>query len=148
MKRWWLLLLLILLGGLFFAFDLQRFITLETLKNSRDELQRAYLTQPLRLIGYYASVYIIIAALSLPGAAMMTLAAGAIFGLWVGIPVAVISADIGATFVFPDVAVRVSRCRPATLRGTHGSDRRRHPAGWRILSFHFAPDTHLSLFHD
>jgi len=100
MKRWWLLLLLILLGGLFFAFDLQRFITLETLKNSRDELQQAYRTQPLRLIGYYASVYIIIAALSLPGAAMMTLAAGAIFGLWVGIPVAVISASIGATFAF------------------------------------------------
>ena len=100
MKRWWLLLLLILLGGLFFAFDLQRFITLETLKNSRDELQQAYLTQPLRLIGYYVSVYIIIAALSLPGAAMMTLAAGAIFGLWVGIPIAVISASIGATFAF------------------------------------------------
>ena len=46
MKRWWLLLLLILLGGLFFAFDFQRFITLETLKNSRDELQQAYGTQP------------------------------------------------------------------------------------------------------
>jgi pyruvate/2-oxoglutarate dehydrogenase complex dihydrolipoamide dehydrogenase (E3) component/uncharacterized membrane protein YdjX (TVP38/TMEM64 family) len=100
MKRWWLLLLLILLGGLFFAFDLQRFITLETLRNSRDQLQQAYRTQPLRLIGYYASVYIIIAALSLPGAAMMTLAAGAIFGLWVGIPVAVISASIGATLAF------------------------------------------------
>ena len=92
--------LLILLGGLFFAFDLQRFITLETLKSSRDELQQAYRTQPLLVIGYYASLYIIIAALSLPGAVMMTLAAGAIFGLWVGIPVAVISASIGATFAF------------------------------------------------
>ncbi len=100
MKRWWLLLLLILLGGLFFAFDLQRFITLETLKSSRDELQQAYRTQPLLVIGYYASLYIIIAALSLPGAVMVTLAAGAIFGLWVGIPVAVISASIGATFSF------------------------------------------------
>ena len=100
MKRWWLLLLLVLLGGLFFAFDLQRFITLENLKNSRDELQQAYRAQPLRTIGFYALVYILIAALSLPGAVMMTLAGGAIFGLWVGIPVAVISASIGATFAF------------------------------------------------
>lgn len=100
MKRWWLLLVLVLLGGLFFAFDLQRFITLETLKNSRDELQQAYRAQPLRIIGFYAIVYILIAALSLPGAAVMTLAGGAIFGLLVGIPAALISASIGATLAF------------------------------------------------
>jgi pyruvate/2-oxoglutarate dehydrogenase complex dihydrolipoamide dehydrogenase (E3) component/uncharacterized membrane protein YdjX (TVP38/TMEM64 family) len=100
MKHWWLLLLLVLLGGLFFSFDLQRFITLETLKNGHDELQQAYHTQPLRIIGFYAAVYILIAALSLPGAVTMTLAGGAIFGLWVGTVVAVISASIGATFAF------------------------------------------------
>jgi pyruvate/2-oxoglutarate dehydrogenase complex dihydrolipoamide dehydrogenase (E3) component/uncharacterized membrane protein YdjX (TVP38/TMEM64 family) len=100
MKRWWLLLVLVLLGGLFFAFDLQRFIALETLKNSRDELQQAYRAQPLHIIGFYAVVYILIAALSLPGAAAMTLAAGALFGVWAGIPVAVISASIGATLAF------------------------------------------------
>lgn len=100
MKHWWLLLLLVLLGGLFFALDLERFITLETLKNSRDELQQAYRAQPLRIIGFYAAVYILIAALSLPGAVTMTLAGGAIFGLGVGIAVAVISASIGATFAF------------------------------------------------
>jgi pyruvate/2-oxoglutarate dehydrogenase complex dihydrolipoamide dehydrogenase (E3) component/uncharacterized membrane protein YdjX (TVP38/TMEM64 family) len=100
MKRWWLLLLLVLLGGLFFAFDLQGFIALESLKSSRDDLQQAYQAQPSRVLGYYAAVYILIAALSLPGATIMTLAGGAIFGLWVGIPVAVISASIGATFAF------------------------------------------------
>ena len=100
MKHWWLLILLTLLAGLFFAFDLGRFLSLEMLKNSRDMLQHAYQARPLQVIGLYAAVYIVITSLSLPGATLMTLAGGAIFGLWVGIPVAAISASIGATVAF------------------------------------------------
>ena len=77
-----------------------RFISLETLKNSRDELKQAYQARPFQTLGLYTGLYILITALSLPGAAVMTLAGGAIFGLWVGAPVAVISASIGATLAF------------------------------------------------
>ena len=97
MKHWWLLVLLVLLIILFLAFDLGRFFSLETLKSGRDELQQAYHARPLQMMGLYAGIYIVIAALSLPGAGVMTLAGGAIFGVWVGIPLAVISASIGAT---------------------------------------------------
>lgn len=97
MKHWWLLVLLVLLIILFLAFDLGRFFSLETLKSGRDELQQAYQARPLQMMGLYAGIYIVIAALSLPGAGVMTLAGGAIFGVWVGIPLAVISASIGAT---------------------------------------------------
>ncbi|KIO48553.1 FAD-dependent oxidoreductase [Nitrosospira sp. NpAV] len=100
MKHWWLLVVLVLLAGLFFVFDLGRFLSLEMLKNSRDELQQAFQVQPLQVIGLYAAAYIVITSLSLPGATLMTLAGGAIFGLWVGLPVAVISASIGATVAF------------------------------------------------
>lgn len=100
MKHWWLLIVLVLLAGLFFAFDLPRFLSLEMLKSSRDELQQAFQVRPLQVIGLYAAVYIVITSLSLPGATLMTLAGGAIFGLWVGIPAAVISASIGATVAF------------------------------------------------
>jgi uncharacterized membrane protein YdjX (TVP38/TMEM64 family) len=100
MKHWWPLVLLVLLGGLFFAFDLGRFISLESLKSGRDELQQAYRARPLHVLGSYALVYILIAALSLPAAGVMSLAAGAIFGLWVGTPVALISASVGATLAF------------------------------------------------
>jgi pyruvate/2-oxoglutarate dehydrogenase complex dihydrolipoamide dehydrogenase (E3) component/uncharacterized membrane protein YdjX (TVP38/TMEM64 family) len=100
MKHWWLLILLALLAGLFFAFDLGRFLSLEMLKNSRDMLQHAYQARPLQVVGLYAATYIVITSLSLPGATLMTLAGGAIFGLWVGIPVAAISASIGATLAF------------------------------------------------
>ena len=100
MKHWWLLVMLVLLAGLFYVLDLGRFISLETLKNSRDELKQAYQERPFQTLGLYTGLYILITALSLPGAAVMTLAGGAIFGLWVGAPVAVISASIGATLAF------------------------------------------------
>ncbi|HEX8873709.1 MAG TPA: FAD-dependent oxidoreductase [Nitrosospira sp.] len=122
MKHGWLLVVLVLLAGLFYAFDLGRFISLETLKNSRDELKQAYQSRPLQTIGLYAAAYVVITALSLPGAAIMTLAGGAIFGLWVGVPVAVISASIGATlafwmarYVFRDVVQRRFANRMAAI---------------------------------
>ena len=100
MKHWWLLVLLVLLAGVFFGFDLGRFLSIEMLKDSRDGLRRTYEAQPFHIVSLYAATYILIAALSLPGAAVMTLAGGAIFGLWVGVPVALISASIGATLAF------------------------------------------------
>jgi len=100
MKHWWMLGVLVLLAGLFYAFDLGRFINLETLKNSQDELKQAYQARPFQTLGLYAGLYILITALSLPGATVMTLAGGAIFGLRVGAPVAVVSASIGATLAF------------------------------------------------
>lgn len=92
--------LVIVLIGLFFAFDLGRFLSLDAIKASRDGLQHAYQAQPLRVITLFASAYIIMAVLSLPGAAVMSIAGGAIFGLWVGTLVVVFSASIGATLAF------------------------------------------------
>ncbi len=99
-NRWWILALLGLLMGLFFIFDLGRFFSLETLKESHNDLQQAYHEQPFLVIGIYSLTYIVMAALSLPGATVMTLAGGAMFGIWVGVPVVIISATIGATLAF------------------------------------------------
>ena len=99
-KRWWILTLLGLLLGLFFVSDLGRFFSLETLKESYDDLQQAYQEQPFSVIGLYSLTYLVMAALSLPGATVMTLAGGAMFGLWVGVPVVLVSATMGATLAF------------------------------------------------
>ncbi len=99
-SRWWVLILIALLIGLFFSFDLGRFFTLEALKEQRDALQQAYRADPLQVMGAYGVIYIVMAALSLPGATVMTLAGGAMFGLWIGIPVVLVSATIGATLAF------------------------------------------------
>lgn len=92
--------LLGLLLGLFFVFDLGRFFSLETLKESHHDLQQAYQEQPFSVIGLYSLTYLVMAALSLPGATVMTLAGGAMFGLWVGVPVVLVSATMGATLAF------------------------------------------------
>ncbi|MDV6345384.1 FAD-dependent oxidoreductase [Nitrosomonas sp. Is37] len=99
-KRWWLLGLLLVLIGLFFIFDLGRFFSLEALKASHDALVQAYQEQSIWLISLYAITYIVMAALSLPGATVMSLAGGAVFGFWIGVPVVLISATVGATLAF------------------------------------------------
>jgi pyruvate/2-oxoglutarate dehydrogenase complex dihydrolipoamide dehydrogenase (E3) component/uncharacterized membrane protein YdjX (TVP38/TMEM64 family) len=93
------LLLLALLAGvaLFFAFDLQRFLTLDYLKSAQGEFTTLYQTRPWTVIGAYFAIYVAVAALSLPGALIMTLAGGAIFGLWIGTLVVSFASSIGAT---------------------------------------------------
>ena len=99
MTRSRVLLLLALLAGvaLFFAFDLQRFLTLDYLKSAQGQFTALYAERPLTVIGAYFALYVLVTALSLPGALIMTLAGGAIFGLWVGILVVSFASSIGAT---------------------------------------------------
>jgi uncharacterized membrane protein YdjX (TVP38/TMEM64 family) len=86
--------------GLFFWFDLGRFLSLDSLKANRQALQELYATHTLAVVAGFVALYIIQTALSLPGAAIMSLAAGAIFGSAMGTLYAVISATIGAALAF------------------------------------------------
>ncbi len=99
-NRAWIIALVVVLIGLFFAFDLGRFLSLDVLKASRDGLLQTYQAKPLLVIALFSALYIVFTALSLPGAIILTLAGGAIFGLWVGVPVVLVSATIGATLAF------------------------------------------------
>lgn len=94
------LILIIVLVGLFFALDLQQYLTLENLKSEQDNLNRYYQNNPLQLITVYMALYVIMAALSLPGALLMTVAGGAIFGLGVGTIAVSFASTIGATLAF------------------------------------------------
>ncbi|MDY6824921.1 MAG: FAD-dependent oxidoreductase [Thermodesulfobacteriota bacterium] len=85
---------------LFFAFDLQQHFTLENLKSQQTALSEFYADNTLLTLGIYVSVYVVMAALSLPGAAVMTMAGGALLGLWVGTAAALISSTLGATLAF------------------------------------------------
>ena len=85
---------------LFFYFNLQRFLTLDALKANRQTLLDYYATHSLIMVAGFMAVYILQTALSLPGAAILSLAAGAIFGSLMGTLYAVIAATIGATLAF------------------------------------------------
>jgi len=86
--------------ALFFYFDLQRFLTLAALKANRQSLLDYYAAHKLLMVSGFMAVYIIQTALSLPGAAILSLAAGAIFGAYLGTVYAIIAATLGATLAF------------------------------------------------
>ena len=99
-KRWWLLVVLAGLLALFIGFDLGRFLSLAAIKSSQAELEAWRAAQPLVAGLLFFAGYIAAAALSLPGAAVMTLAAGAIFGLGWGTLIVSFASTIGATLAF------------------------------------------------
>ncbi len=92
--------LLLVLVAAFFAFDLGRFFSLEYLKSRQAEFTALAVDKPLLVGGVFFAVYVAVAALSLPGAAIMTLAAGALFGLGWGTLIVSFASSIGATLAF------------------------------------------------
>lgn len=97
------ILLLLIAGaaiGLFFHFDLNQLLTLDGLKGSMDQFNNYKAQSPLLVIGAFFLMYVLVTALSLPGAAILTLAAGALFGLGEGLLLASFASTIGATLAF------------------------------------------------
>ncbi len=89
-----------LMIGLFFYFDLGRFLTLTALKANRQMLLDYYAAHTLITVAAFMAIYIVQTALSLPGAAILSLASGAIFGSIMGTVYANIAATLGATLAF------------------------------------------------
>ena len=78
-------------------FDVHHYLTLEYLKSSKDKLDVYYQDNPLLVLGTYFVIYLASTAFSLPGAAVLSLAGGALFGLTVGTLVVSFASTIGAT---------------------------------------------------
>ena len=93
-----ILLLLALLGAVaaFFALGLNRYFSLDAAKSAQADIAGLYATQPWMVAGVFFAVYVAVTALSLPGAAIMTLLAGALFGLWVGTLIVSFASSLGA----------------------------------------------------
>ena len=81
----------------FFALDLGRYFSLAFIKQSQADFTHYYALHPVKLTLAFFAVYVLITALSLPGAAIMTLASGASFGLVWGTIVVSFASTLGAT---------------------------------------------------
>ncbi len=92
-----LLVAIVALIALFKVFNLQQFLNLEYLKAQQENFTALYHARPFLVLGAYMLVYIIVTALSLPGAAVMTLAGGGFFGLIAGTVAVSFASTIGAT---------------------------------------------------
>lgn len=84
----------------FFALDLQSYLTLENLKSQQTGITYYRQAHPLLAGALYGALYIAVTALSLPGATILTLAGGAVFGLLWGTLIVSFASSIGATLAF------------------------------------------------
>ena len=84
----------------FLVLDLGRYLSLDYLKQSQSAFTELYGQQPFLVAGSYFLIYVAVTALSFPGAAILTLAGGAIFGLGWGLLIVSFASSIGATLAF------------------------------------------------
>ena len=99
-KRWIVAAAVVLVIFLFFWFDLGHYLSLEFIKSEQAQLEAWRAARPLVAAGAGFLIYVALAALSLPGAAVMTLAMGAVFGLLWGTVIVSFASTIGATLAF------------------------------------------------
>ena len=99
-KKYIVVVVIAALFAAYYVFDLGQYLTLDYLKSQRESFLGFYQENQGLTIGIYFGFYVLMAALSLPGAAIMTLAGGAIFGVLVGTIVVSFASTLGATLAF------------------------------------------------
>lgn len=117
LKRFGPLIVIALAVAAVFASGIADHLSLVELKERRDQLQGFVALHPVLSFGLYILTYIAVVSLSLPGALIMTLSGGFLFGPWLGAGAAASGASMGAAVIF-------LVCRSAigdSLRGKAGS---------------------------
>jgi pyruvate/2-oxoglutarate dehydrogenase complex dihydrolipoamide dehydrogenase (E3) component/uncharacterized membrane protein YdjX (TVP38/TMEM64 family) len=95
-----LVLLLALAVAAFVVLDGARWLSFEQLKASQASFAQWHAQQPLTVAALYFGVYVVATALSFPGATIITLAGGAVFGFWPGLLIVSFASTLGATLAF------------------------------------------------
>lgn len=95
-----LILMILILVALYFKTGLGRYLSFDYLKASLDDLKAAHDRQKILSMAAYMGVYILVTALSLPGAVVMTLAGGAVFGFFKALILVSFASTLGATIAF------------------------------------------------
>jgi uncharacterized membrane protein YdjX (TVP38/TMEM64 family) len=85
---------------LFFVFDLKKYMSLDALQATRETLERFYATHRFTTVAAFMALYILQSALALPGPLVMSIAAGAVFGVVMGTIYCLIAATVGASLAF------------------------------------------------
>lgn len=94
---------LVLIGAAlaaFFALGLDRYFSLDVLRENRAALKDWVAGSPVLALGAFMAVYAAAVAISFPGASILTVFGGFLFGLAAGVPAIVFAATLGAVVVF------------------------------------------------
>ena len=100
MKKTGLVVVLASIIVLFFVFDLGHYLTLDYIKSQQFQIEQFYSENQLLTLVLYFTIYVIVTGASLPGAAILTLAGGAIFGLVTGLLLVSFASSLGASLAF------------------------------------------------
>lgn len=100
MKKIVVVVLIAALVAAFMLFDLGQYLSLDFIKSQQAAVDGFYAENRLLTILIFFIVYVVVTGASLPGAAVLTLAAGAIFGLLAGVIIVSFASSIGATLAF------------------------------------------------
>ena len=84
----------------FFVFDLQQYLSFDYLRTQHEQFRNYQQQHPILTAVFYFAIYVLVTALSLPGALVMTVAGGAIFGVIYGTILVSFASTIGATLAF------------------------------------------------
>lgn len=125
LRRWLPLLSLLLLAAAGYGFGLHHYLSFTALAEHRDLLHRWVNQQPVAALAAFMLLYITMVALSVPGASVMSVAGGLLFGWAVSVPATVIAAVCGASIVFAVVktslgAALAERASPLVERLARG----------------------------
>ncbi|HSS26895.1 MAG TPA: FAD-dependent oxidoreductase, partial [Usitatibacter sp.] len=102
MKKGKLLVLVVIVAlvAAFFALGLNRYVSKDYFETQRAAIEAYHGAHPVETAAIFFAVYVLVTGLSLPGAAVLTLVAGAIFGLLWGVVIVSFASTIGATLAF------------------------------------------------
>jgi len=100
MSKVLLLLVIAAFVAAFFIFNLNQYLSLEGLKSQQTTIESYRTEHPVLAVIIYMLIYVAVTALSLPGATILTLAGGAVFGVGWGTVIVSFASTIGATLAF------------------------------------------------
>jgi uncharacterized membrane protein YdjX (TVP38/TMEM64 family) len=100
LRRWLPLGVIVTATVVVFAMGWHTLLTFENLALRRHELRAFVAEHTVLALLIYAGAYVAIAALSLPGAGVLTITGGLLFGVWLGAPTSIVAATLGATILF------------------------------------------------
>ncbi len=100
LRRWLPLVLLLLAGAAVAAAGGQRWLSFEAIALNKARIEAVADAHQLLAVLVFASVYVCVVTLSLPGSVLMTFLGGVLFPIWICIPAVIVSATAGATLIF------------------------------------------------
>ncbi|MBZ0333306.1 FAD-dependent oxidoreductase [Marinobacter sp. AL4B] len=99
-SKFLLIIVIVAIVAVFIGFDGHKLLTLENLQGHQGALAQWIDQNLLLAVAGYAGIYVVVTALSLPGATIMTLAGGAFFGNLYGLAAVSIASTVGASLAF------------------------------------------------